>query len=324
MEEKQFDELTRLAREWLKANKRSMVWKNLFYGAIVLYVAVLLGVSVGPSLFKEKTKDFVAVVNIAGEILPGTNNSSQKLYPVLKAAFEDQHSKGVILRLNSPGGAPTQADLLNRQIRRLAEKNKKPVVAVVEDICASGCYYIAVAADKIYANPTSIIGSIGVRMDTFGFTELMDKLGVENRSMYAGKHKAFINPFGPKDTEGREYFRKEVLEQTYQVFINAVKTGRKGKLVENDPMLFTGMVWLADGAQKRGLIDGIGDVYQIAEQEFGTESIRRFDVKRPWYETLMKTASSAQITEILHSLLQALTGAKATPNQAVAVVPSLK
>ncbi|WP_294948909.1 S49 family peptidase [Sulfurivirga sp.] len=313
MNEHQFSELSRVAREWVKADKRSKMWRNIFYGAIVAYMLVMLGIAMIPNAFNRDKEEFVAVVDIAGEILPGTNNSSKKLYPVLKAAFEDEHSKGVILRMNSPGGAPAQADLINRQIRRLAEKNGKPVIAVIEDICASGCYYIAVSADKIYANRTSIIGSIGVRLDTFGFTGLMRKLGIENRSMYAGEHKAFINPFGPEDREGREYFREQVLERTHQVFIETVREGRKGKLKEDDPLLFTGMVWLADGARKRGLIDGIGDVYQIAEKEFGTENIRRFEVKRPWYEALMKTAANERLVEMLRPLFSLMTEQQSAP-----------
>ncbi|MCF6254147.1 MAG: S49 family peptidase, partial [Thiomicrorhabdus sp.] len=168
---------------------------------------------------------------------------------------------------------------------------KKPIYVVVEDICASGCYYIAVAADKIYADKGSMIGSIGVRMDTFGLTGLMDKLGIENRSMHAGDHKAFIDPFSEKDEVGRSFFQEMVLEKTHQQFIATVRAGRGDRLKETSET-YSGLVWLGEDAVKNGLIDELNTLGGVARDVVGTSRINVYEPQRSFMEEIMGDINS--------------------------------
>ncbi|WP_040725165.1 signal peptide peptidase SppA [Thiomicrorhabdus sp. Kp2] len=234
----------------------------------------------------SNAKEHVAVVKLDGAIMPGTQTSAEKMKPLLREAFKNPQSKAVVLLANSPGGSPVQSSLINDEIERLKAKFNKPVYVVVEDLCASGCYYIAVAADKIYANESSMVGSIGVRMDTFGFTGLMEKIGVENRSMHAGEHKTFIDPFSDKDEAGRQFFQEHVLERTHQQFIAAVRKGR-GDRIKETKETYTGLVWLGDEATEIGLIDGLGDLGMVAREVVGTENIRFYETKKTVFEEML-------------------------------------
>jgi protease-4 len=234
--------------------------------------------------------------------MPDSDASANTIMPLLREAFRDKASKAVIIEANSPGGSPVQSAMINAEIRRLKEKYNKPVYVTVQDMCASGCYYVAVAADKIYANENSIVGSIGVRLDSFGFTGLMDKLGIENRSMYAGEHKAFINPFGPKDEEGRAHFKQHVLERTHQQFIQTVKEGR-GNRLKDDPMLFTGLVWLGQEAVEKGLIDGLGDTGYVAREIIKLEKTRTLEPQKPLIEQILKDIGAEAALHSMPKLL---------------------
>jgi len=230
-------------------------------------------------------------VKLEGAIMPNSKVSAETLNPLLNKAFANPSSQAVVIQANSPGGSPVQSALINDEIVRLKTKYNKPVYVVVEDVCASGCYYIAVAADKIYANKGSMIGSIGVRMDSFGFTGLMDKIGVENRSMHAGEYKTFINPFAPVNEEGRKFFQERILERTHQQFIETVRAGRGDRIKETE-LTYTGLVWLGDEAVENGMIDGLADVGGVLRDVIGITDNRVYESDKSLMEELMGDISS--------------------------------
>ncbi|WP_178862305.1 signal peptide peptidase SppA [Thiomicrorhabdus cannonii] len=242
-------------------------------------------------------KEHAAIIKLDGPIMPGTLTSAEMINPLLEKAFSNPSSKAVIIQANSPGGSPVQSALINDEITRLKTLYQKPVYVVVEDLCASGCYYIAVAADAIYANKGSIVGSIGVRMDSFGFTGLMEKMGIENRSMHAGEHKTFINPFAEKDEEGRKFFQERILERTHQQFIQAVRDGRGERLKENK-QTFTGLVWLGDEAVQNGLIDGLGDMGSVQRDIVGVDHSRLYESEKTLFEQLMGDLGAETATRL--------------------------
>lgn len=304
------ERLVSALEKWLKQDRASRRWRNLLLFAISAYIVVLIIFMIkgANELSVDELADgkpYAAVVRLTGTIMPDSDTASANaIMPLLREAFRDKQAKAVIIEANSPGGSPVQAALINNEIARLKKKYDKPVYVTVQDLCASGCYYAAVAADRIYANENSIVGSIGVRLDTFGFVGLMDKLGIENRSMYAGEHKAFINPFGPKDEEGREYFRQHVLEKTHQQFIAAVEKGRGERLHKDDPMLYTGMVWLGPEAIEKGLIDGLGDTGYVAREVVKVEKTRIYEPQKPLIQQLMKNlGTESSIKNLLPKLL---------------------
>ncbi|HID00028.1 MAG TPA: S49 family peptidase [Piscirickettsiaceae bacterium] len=286
--------------KWLKQDRASRRWKNLLFFVIALYIAVLIVLMIKGANDLDQLKEiadaepYAAVVRLNGTIVPEADASANAIMPVLRKAFSDKQAKAVIIEANSPGGSPVQAALINAEIRRLKQKYNKPVYVTIQDVCASGCYYVAVAADKLFANENSIVGSIGVRLDTFGFTGLMDKLGIENRSMYAGEHKAFINPFGPKDEAGRAHFREHVLERTHQQFIKAVREGR-GERLKDHPDLFTGLVWLGPEATELGLIDGLGDTRYVAEELAKVKKTRIIEPDKPLLEQLLRDMGAESV-----------------------------
>ncbi len=295
--------------KWLKQDRASRRWKNLLFIIIALYLLVIIALTLKHAHDLDKLESlaagqpYAAVIRLSGTILPDSDASANTILPLLRDAFTDKMAKAVIIEANSPGGSPVQAALIHDEILRLKKKTGKPVYVTVQDLCASGCYYVAVAADKIYANENSIVGSIGVRLDSFGFTGLMKKLGIENRSMYAGAHKAFINPFGPEDKAGRAYFRQHVLEKTHKNFINAVRQGRGKRLDESDPMLYTGMVWLAQEAMQKGLIDGLGDTRHVTEDLLKLKHTRVLEADKPLLEQLLQNVDTQSA---LHGMLHAL------------------
>ena len=237
------DTLERLAFATLAEQRASRRWRIFFRFAWLALAATLAwaglhragGGSSGPS------QPHTAVVAIKGEIADGAEASAEWTVNALRAAFEDEGSQAIVLQINSPGGSPVQAGIINDEIRRLKAKHKKPVYAVVEESCASAAYYIAVSADEIYVDKASIVGSIGVLMDGFGFTGLMDKLGVERRLMTAGVNKGFLDPFSPQ-TKAQRTHAQTLLDQIHAQFIQIVREGR-GKRLKETPELFTGLFW---------------------------------------------------------------------------------
>lgn len=301
------DRLAKAAESFIKQERWSRRWANLLKFAVIAYIVIMLVLLTGVMDSSNDTTStkHLAVVKIEGTIVAGGKVSAETINPLLRDAFKSPDSVAVVIQANSGGGSPVQSALINDEITRLKEKYDKPVYVVIEDMCASGCYYIAVAADKIYANKGSIVGSIGVRMDTFGFTGLMEKMGIENRSMHAGTHKAFINPFGEKDETGRKFFQESILERTHQQFIEAVRAGRGERIIETDDT-YTGLVWLGDEAVKNGLIDGLGDLGYVMRDVVKVDNTQLYEGEKSLVEQLMGDIS----TETAYRLSMMLTGMK--------------
>lgn len=267
--------------------RRSRRWRLFFKGLLFVYlfaVLVLLAVDYLPSATLH-TGGHAAVIQVDGLISSETDASAENVVEALRNAFKDKGTKGVILQINSPGGSPVQAAIINDEIRRLRDKHKKtPVYAVIEDLGASGAYYIAVAADKIYVNRSSVVGSIGVLMNGFGFVETLEKLGIERRLMTAGEHKALLDPFSPVAEFDREYLER-VLDELHQNFITAVKAGR-GNRLKDDPQIFSGLFWTGEEGVDLGLADGFGDLGYVTRDVVGVETTVDFTKKEDVWERL--------------------------------------
>jgi protease-4 len=232
-------------------------------------------------------KEHTALVEVSGLIAPETKASADKIVTGLRKAFEDKKTKGVILRMNTPGGSPVQSRYINEEILRLKEKYPEiPVYAVVVDMCASGGYYIAAAADKIYADQGSIVGSIGVLMNGFGFVQAMDSLGIERRLLTAGEHKALMDPFSPLREEDMTHVQG-ILDQLHGQFIEKVKEGRGDRLkLEYYPEVFSGLFWSGEQAKQMGLIDDFGNSSYVAREVIGVEDIVDFTPEQDVWERL--------------------------------------
>lgn len=241
-------------------------WKYGLRTAWLVFFVVLawFGVDRGTMHSTDVSRPHTAVVEIKGEIASTSEANAELVVSSMRSAFEDEGAKAVVLLINSPGGSPVQAGIVNDEIRRLKALHKKPVYVVVEETCASAAYYIAVAADQIFVDKASVVGSIGVLMDGFGFTGLMDKLGVERRLMTAGQNKGFLDPFSPQTEKQRE-FAQAMLNQIHQQFIGAVKAGRGARLKET-PETFSGLFWTGEQAVKMGLADQLGNLDFVARE----------------------------------------------------------
>ena len=270
------DTLERLAFATLAEQRASRRWRIFFRFAWLALVVALLwtGTHKGGVGGNGPSQPHTAVVAIKGEIADGADASAEWVVTALRAAFEDEGSQAVVLQINSPGGSPVQAGIINDEIRRLKEKHKKPVYAVVEESCASAAYYIAVAADEIYVDKASIVGSIGVLMDGFGFTGLMDKLGVERRLMTAGENKAMLDPFSPVNPKHKA-LAQNMLNEVHQQFIAVVREGRGDRLHET-PETFSGLFWSGEAGIKMGLADALGSSDYVAREVIKQENIVDF------------------------------------------------
>ena len=263
----------KLATAALKEQRRARMWGIFFKLLGFAYLTILLMLAFG---WSEKSVEVggkhTALVELDGLITPGGDASADRIGAALRAAFKDKNTQGVVLRINSPGGSPVQAQNLYDEIRRLRKKYPDiPLYAVIEDICASGGYYVASAADRIYVTRSSIVGSIGVRMDSFGVTGLMDKLGVERRLLTAGKNKGFLDPFLPEDPKQKE-FAQAMLDEIHQQFINDVRQGR-GKRLKETPDMFSGLIWTGQTSIELGLADGYGTLRTVARDVIKAEEI---------------------------------------------------
>ena len=253
----------RAARRWRLFFR--LAWL-LVIGAAVWLLFLAEGVATS-----QPTTPHTAVIEIKGTIGDGTEASAENVLPALQSAFEDEGAQALVLLINSPGGSPVQAGIINDEIHRLKALHDKKVYAVVEETCASAAYYIASAADQIYVDKASLVGSIGVLMDGFGFTGLMDKLGVERRLMVAGRNKALLDPFSPLDEEQKAYLQS-MLDEIHQQFIAVVRKGRGDRLKE-DANTFSGLVWSGQQAVRIGLADGLGNVDYVAREVVKAEDI---------------------------------------------------
>jgi protease-4 len=262
-------------------------WRNGIRLAWLLFLVMMVWMGMqrgGPST--DVSKPHTAVVEIKGEIASGSDASAELVVAAIRNAFEDNGALAVVLLINSPGGSPVQAGIINDEILRLKAKHNKPVYAVVEETCASAAYYIAVSADKIYVDKASIVGSIGVLMDGFGFTGLMDKLGVERRLMTAGENKGFLDPFSPQ-TEKQRAFAQAMLDQIHKQFIGVVKAGRGARLKESSET-FTGLFWTGQQAVDMGLADQLGNLDYVAREVVKAEDLVDYTRRDNVAERLVK------------------------------------
>ena len=269
--------LEKLAFSAIDEQKRTRRWGIFFKLLTFAYLSVLLAMVVYPRFEEEigGSKEHVAVVDVLGMILEGEAADANNVIEGLRDAIKDKNTKGVILNINSPGGSAVQSAYIYDEIRRQKKLHPDlPIYAVVGDMCASGGYYVAAAADKIYVSPASLIGSIGVVMNGFGFTNVLEKLGVERRLLVAGKNKAFLDPFSPVN-QVEETHMQTLLDEVHQQFISAVKEARGGRLKET-PDMFSGLVWNGEDGVKLGLADGFGSVDSVAREELGVEEKLNF------------------------------------------------
>ncbi len=284
--------LEKLAFAALHEQRQARRWRNGLRLAWLLFL-----VTIAWMLFSRSSDPVAssvahtAMVEVSGEIAANSLASAESINGSLKAAFEDEGARAVVLLINSPGGSPVQAGIINHEIRRLKAKHGKPVYAVVEETCASAAYYIAVAADQIFVDKASIVGSIGVLMDGFGFTGLMNKLGVERRLLTAGENKALLDPFSPLNDEQRA-FAQRMLDQIHQQFIDAVKAGRGDRLKENRET-FSGLFWSGQQAVDQGLADQLGSLDFVAREIVKAEDIMDYTRRDNVAERLAKRFGAA-------------------------------
>lgn len=282
--------LERLAFEALAEQRRRRRWSVFFRIVGFAYLTFLLVAFVDWGDSAERLSDgqkHSAVVELHGVISGRSDASAENIISALQHAFEDKGSQGVILRINSPGGSPVQSGMVYEEIRRLRSKYpQKLLYAVVEDICASGGYYVAAAADQIYVDRASILGSIGVLMDGFGFTGAMDKLGVERRLLTAGENKGFLDPFSPQDAKQRGH-AQILLNDIHKQFIGAVRAGRGARLKET-PEMFTGLMWTGEKSVDLGLADGFGSAEYVAREVIKAEHMRDYTLKGNLAERLAR------------------------------------
>ncbi|EIJ33456.1 S49 family peptidase [Thiothrix nivea] len=292
--------LREVALEGIKEQRRARRWGIFFKLFFVAYLLILLFALLGTGASSSKLADadeITAVVDINGVIMDGAVASAEMVIPALQDAFENKKTKGVMLRCNSPGGSPVQSGIINDEIKRLKAEHKDiPVYAVISDLCASGGYYIVAAADKIYADKASIVGSIGVRMDNFGAVGLMEKLGVERRLYTAGANKGMLDPFLPENTTQVAHVQK-MLDTTHQQFIQVVKEGR-GERLKDNPDIFSGLFWTGEDAVNLGLIDGLGSDAYVARDLIKAEEMVNFTSEKDLLERL-----SERVETSLHMML---------------------
>ena len=284
--------LEKLAFSALKEQQASRRWKTLVRLSWLALIIFLLWLGMSRSNpTAATTTPHTAVVEIKGEIAAGAEASAEFVNTALRAAFEDPSAKAVVLLINSPGGSPVQAGMMNDEILRLKALHKKPVYAVVEETCASAAYYVAVSADKIYVDKASIVGSIGVLMDSFGFTGLMEKVGIERRLLTAGENKGFLDPFSPQ-TESQREFAQSLLAKIHAQFIAVVKAGRGDRLKET-PETFSGLFWTGQQAIELGLADDLGSLDYVAREVVKVEEIVDYTRRDNVAERLAKRFGAA-------------------------------
>jgi protease-4 len=280
--------LLRVAEHYMDDRRRERRWRMVFRMSWLLLALLVLWVLRGELGLQgaPSTAPHTALVDVRGEIAEGAEASADLLLPALRNAFQDEGAQAVVLRFNSPGGSPVQAGIVNDEIRRLKALHGKPVYAVVEEMCASGAYYMAVAADEIYVDKASVVGSIGVLMDGFGFTGLMHKAGVERRLVTAGENKGINDPFSP-ETPAQRAHTQALLDQIHRQFIRAVTEGR-GDRLKPGPETFSGLYWNGEQALKLGLADRLGSLDYVAREVVKAEDIVDYSPRENVAERLAK------------------------------------
>lgn len=268
--------IEKLALAGLNEQKTARKWNIFFKSLLFVYLFILLFIALGwIGGSKGPSVSHTALIDISGIIEAGGDVNADAVLGSLRDAYDNKGTKGVILRINSPGGSPVQAGIINEEILRQKKLHPNiPVYAVVEDICASGGYYIAAAADKIFVDKASIVGSIGVLMDGYGFTEAMQKLGVERRLMTAGENKAMLDPFSPVNPKHQAY-AQSMLNEIHEQFKNVVRQGR-GKRLKETPETFSGLFWSGEQSIKIGLADALGSADYVAREIIKEQEIVDF------------------------------------------------
>ncbi len=288
------DVLRQIATSALTEQRRARRWGIFFKALGFLYLFGILFIAMG-WIHRGDTSPggkHTALVDLNGVIEANSMAAADVVNAGLTDAFEDKNTQGVILRINSPGGSPVQAHQINREILRLRGKHPGiPLYVVIDDICASGGYYVAAAADEIYVSRGSLVGSIGVLMDGFGFTETMQKLGVERRLLTAGENKGFLDPFSPIDAKQKEHAQK-MLGEIHEQFIQVVREGR-GKRLKEDAEMFSGLIWTGDRSIQLGLADALGDSAYVAREIVKAETIVDFTPKENLAERFAKRFGAA-------------------------------
>lgn len=298
--------LEKLALEALAEQKRRRRWGIFFKLLTFLYVTIFFVLFVDWGESTERLTDgkkYTAMVQLNGVIAGRSEASAERIVKALQNAFDDKGTQGVILRINSPGGSPVQSGIIYDEIRRLRGKHPNvPLYAVVDDVCASGGYYVASAADQIYVDKASIVGSIGVLMDGFGFTNAMDKLGIERRLLTAGVNKGFLDPFSPQEPKHKEHAQL-LLNDIHKQFIDVVRKGR-GKRLKETPELFSGLMWTGEESVELGLADGLGSADYVARELIKAEDIRDFTPKQNLAERFARQFGTDMADSLANALLR--------------------
>jgi protease-4 len=285
--------LEKVALAAIQEQRSARRWGMFFKMMVLLYLFSLLFIGMGwVGRHDPLPGSHTALIDISGVISPASQASADKIMGGLQAAFKDKNTKGVVIRINSPGGSPVQAGYIYDEIKRLRGLHPEiPLYAVVEDICASGGYYIAAAADKIYVDKASIIGSIGVLMDGFGFTGTMEKLGVERRLLAAGENKGFLDPFSPIQEQQKAH-AETMLGDIHQQFITVVRQGR-GKRLKETPDMFSGLLWVGQKSIELGLADAMGSLEYVAREVIKAEDIVDFTLQENFAERFARRFGAA-------------------------------
>ncbi len=291
--------IEKLATEALKEQRRArrwgIFWKLLTFTYITVLIVLALDLKGGGD---SKGGRHTALVEISGVIGPGTDASAEKVANSLQAAFKDKNTQGVVLRINSPGGSPVQSQNIYDEVKRLRKKYPEtPLYVVVEDLCASGGYYVAAAADKIYVAKGSLLGSIGVRADSFGVVGLMEKLGIERRLITAGKNKAMLDPFLPEKEEHKQIVAS-LIDEIHEQFIAAVREGR-GKRLKETPDMFSGLIWTGTKSIELGLADAVGGLDYVAREVIKAEDIVDYTLKDNIAEKFARRFGAGAMSSLL-------------------------
>ena len=292
--------VTKLASAALREQRRARLWGIFFKLLTFAYLSLVLLMAMdwkGRSDIGGGGKH-TAMVDLNGVIAPGSDASAEKVMASLQAAFKDKNTQGVVLRINSPGGSPVQSQTIYDEMRRLRKKYPDiPLYVVVEDICASGGYFVASAADRIYVSKSSIVGSIGVLMNGFGFTGLMEKLGVERRLITAGENKGMLDPFSPLSAKDKEH-EVALIKDVHEQFISAVREGR-GKRLKETPDMFSGLIWTGQKSIENGLADGLGSLESVARDVIKAEEIVDYTQKENIAEKVARRFGAGAMGSLL-------------------------
>jgi protease-4 len=291
--------IEKLATAALKEQRRARLWGIFWKILTFTYITVVLVLALDWKGSSDASGEkHTALVEVQGVIGPGTESSAEKVVLALQSAFKDKNTQGVVMRINSPGGSPVQAQNIFDEMKRLRQKYPEtPLYVVVEDLCASGGYYVAAAADKIYVAKGSIVGSIGVRMDNFGVVGLMEKLGVERRLITAGKNKALLDPFLPEDPAHKQ-IAVDLITEIHNQFISAVREGR-GKRLKETPDMFSGLIWSGAKSVELGLADGLGNLDYVAREVIKAEDIVDYTQKENLAEKFARRFGAGAMSSLL-------------------------